>query len=481
MLDQAMRSAILLLHAQSHSIRAIARTLKVSRDTVKRVLKAGNHEPPELLRNEKAEIYQDEIQELLNVCKGNLVRVHEKLQDRGAELSYQALTGFCRRHRIGFEAPLPAGRYHFDPGEEMQHDTSPHRVMIGGKLILMQCASLVLCYSRMIFIQYYPTFNRFWCKEFLTEALKFFGGACKRCMIDNTHVVVLQGTGAAMIPVTEMANFSEHFGFEFKAHEKGDANRSARVERPFDYIENNFLAGREFKDFDDLNAQARTWCETVNAKHKRSLQASPGELFLRDRSAMKPLPIWIPPVYQLHHRIVDVEGYVNVLNNRYSVPYELIGRRVEVRETRGRIQVFEGHKEVANHAKVLLSREQRVTEPSHRPPRGQGHQKAGPCREEIELLKIEPQLQGYVAACRKRHPGRQLRLLKRLLVMVRDYPRQSLLAAIRTAKEYGMFDLERLETMVLKRIATDYFVMEVAENGSCPATDRPLITHCQPE
>ena len=115
MLDQALRSAILVLHAQSHSIRAIARAVKVSRDTVKRVLKAGNHEPPEIERNEKAETYRDEILELLNICKGNLVRVHEKLQDRGAELSYQALTGFCRRHRIGFEPPLPAGRYHFDP------------------------------------------------------------------------------------------------------------------------------------------------------------------------------------------------------------------------------------------------------------------------------------------------------------------------------------------------------------------------------
>ena len=45
----------------------------------------------------------------------------------------------------------------------------------------------------------------------------------------------------------EMAAFAERFGFTFAAHEKGDANRSARVERPFDYIENNFLAGRDLR------------------------------------------------------------------------------------------------------------------------------------------------------------------------------------------------------------------------------------------
>jgi transposase len=468
MLDQSVRNAILLLHAQGHSVRAIARVVKVSRDTVKRVIKAGSPEVPDYPREEKGESYRHEILELLPGCKGNLVRVHEKLLDQGAELSYQALTGFCRRHGIGFEPPKPAGRYHFDPGEEMQHDTSPHRVSIGGKVMLLQCASLVLCYSRMIFHQYYPTFNRFWCKVFLTEALEFFGGACKRCMIDNTHVVVLDGTGATMIAVSEMVAFGERFGFEFKAHEKGDANRSARVERPFDYIDNNFLAGREFRDWEDLNSQARAWCETANAKHKRSLQTSPRELFRQEQVHLKPLPIWVPTVYQLHHRIVDVEGYVNVLSNRYSVPYTLIGHRLEVRETKDRIQVFDGPREVANHGKVQSEKYHRVTDALHRPPRGQGHQKPGPCAEEVELLSIEPGFKDYIMAFRSRHPGRQLRLLKRLLVMVRDYPRKPLLDAIRTAQEYGMFDLERLEQMILKRIARDYFVLEIDESESYP-------------
>ena len=460
MLDQPMRSAILLLREQGHSIRAIARVLKVSRDTVRLVLHIGSPEVPDIARPEKAEAHKQEILELLPACKGNLIRVHEKLLDRGAGLSYPALTGFCRRHGIGFEPRRPSGQYHFDPGEEMQHDTSPHRVRIGEKVLLIQDASLVLCHSRMLFHQYYPTFNRFWCKVFLTEALQFFGGACSRCMIDNTHVVVQQGTGAAMIAVPEMVAFGERFGFVFRAHEKGDANRSARVERPFDHIENNFLAGREFRDWQDLNQQARAWCETVNATRKRSLQTSPRELFLQERIRLKPLPIWVPTVYQLHHRIVDVEGYVSVQNNRYSAPYGLIGRRVEVRETKERIEIFDGHREVATHAKVLEPFSQRVTQAAHRPARGQGRSKTSPCPEEVELLGAEPRLQDYLAAFRSRHPGRVLRMLRRLLGMLRDYPREPLLAAIRTALTYGMFDLDRLDPMVLKQIARDYFVLE---------------------
>jgi transposase len=111
----------------------------------------------------------------------------------------------------------------------------------------------------MLFFQCYPRFQRFDCKVFLTDALRYFSGSGKRIMIDNTHVVVLRGTGAAMIPVPEMEAFANRFGFRFVAHERGDANRSARVERPFDFIERNFFAGRTFSSWEDLNQQARQW------------------------------------------------------------------------------------------------------------------------------------------------------------------------------------------------------------------------------
>ena len=86
---------------------------------------------------------------------------------------------------------MPAGQYHFEPGVEMQHDTSPHAIEVGGRKYQAQTASAVLCYSRMLFFQINPTFQRFDCKVFLTEALRYMGGAVERVMIDNTHVVVL--------------------------------------------------------------------------------------------------------------------------------------------------------------------------------------------------------------------------------------------------------------------------------------------------
>jgi transposase len=460
MLDQATRTAILRLREQGHGTRRIAQALGVSRAAVQGVLKSKSAQVPRMERAEKAEAHREDILALYQQCRGNLVRVHEELVAKGASLSYQALTAFCRRHALVKPPPQPAGQYHFVPGEEMQHDTSPHRAHIGGVLRKVETASLVLCYSRLLFFQFYPTFNRFDCKVFLTDALQYFGGACKRCMIDNTHVVVLHGTGRNMVSVPEMVAFAERFGFTFIAHEKGDANRSGRVERPFDFIENNFLAGRRFTDFQHANREAVNWCDKVNASFKKHLKARPRELFAAEQPALKPLPLWVPEVYALHHRIVDIEGYVHVNGNIYSVPYQLIGRRVEVRETKDKVRVFEGPREVAVHERLLKGEGRRMTAAEHRPPRGEGRQvQRDSSPEERELSSAEPEIAEYAKALKQRTAGRWTNALRRLLQMWRDYPREAVLAATKTATHYGLYDLDRLERMVLRNIATEYFVI----------------------
>jgi hypothetical protein len=459
MLDEATRAVILRLHEEGHGTRTIARILNLSRGGVRKVCVAGSSEVPRMDRAEKAEPYRDLLLELYASCKGNLVRVHEELVAAGADFSYNALTAFCRRHGIGHEPPRPAGQYHFEPGEEMQHDTSPHETEIGGKRQRVQTASLVLCHSRMLFMQMYPRFTRFECKVFLTDAGVYFDGACEWCMIDNTHVVVLSGTGRNMIPVPEMAAFAERFRFTFRAHEIGDANRSARVERPFAYIENNFLAGRRFADWTDLNAQARTWCDRVNAAHKRHLHASPRELFAAERVRMRRLPEHVPEVYLLHQRIADSEGYVNVSRNRYSVPWRLIGRQVEVRESKERIDVFNGPRRVATHRRVVDPIDARVTVPEHRPPRNEGvDARRARSLDEARLAERMPESVPYVALLRSRGRGSN-RDLRSLLRMIDEYPRGPLLAALVEALHYGLADLERVERMVLRRIAKDFFVL----------------------
>ena len=388
------------------------------------------------------------------------MRVHEELAASGAEMSYQALTAFCRRHGIGQTPPVAVGQYHFAPGEEMQHDTSPHDVELGGKRRKVQTASAVLCYSRMLFFQCYPTFQRFDCKVFLTEALRYFSGAAGRVMIDNTHVVVLRGSGREMVPVPEMAAFAERFGFQFVAHAIGNANRSARVERPFWFIENNFLAGRTFFSWEDLNSQARQWCDKVNATYKKHIRAVPRELFAVERLHLKPLPSWIPDVYRLQQRLVDVEGYIAVHTNRYSVPLEWIGRRVEVRETKDKIEIQLDARRLVTHRRIAEAQHIRVLLPEHRPPRGERSTRPDPHPEEKAIVTAAPELTDYVAGLKQRSRKVITLALRQLLRLVREYPREPLLGAVREAAHYGLYDLDRLERMILRRVVREYFLLD---------------------
>ena len=150
-------------------------------------------------------------------------------------------------------------------------------------------------------------------------------------MVDNTNVVVASGSGADAVIAPEMEAFGQIFGFEFVAHAIGDANRSARVERPFYYVERNFLPGRRFSSWDDLNQQARAWCEQVaNQKPKRALGMSPEAAYVLEKPALLPLPALSAPGLSGLHPHRRCGGYAYLDTNRYSVPERLIGKKVEV-------------------------------------------------------------------------------------------------------------------------------------------------------
>ncbi len=154
---------------------------------------------------------------------------------------------------------------------------------------------------------------------------------------------------------------------------------------------------------------------------------------------------------------MDVEGYVSVNGCRYSAPWQLIGRQVEVRETKAEIQIFQGPRLLGAHQKAQDLGQGRATLPQHRPPRGQGDTPSAPAVEERQLLEAAPEIAGYVAALKQRAAGRGTVALRRLQRLLREYPRRPVVEAVRAAETYGLFDLERLERMVLRGIARDFF------------------------
>ena len=98
----------------------------------------------------------------------------------------------------------------------------------------------------------------------------------------------------------------------------------------------------------------------------------------------------------------------------------------------------------------------RTTLPEHRRPR-RSHRREDPSREETALLKQAPEISGYVKELKKKGRKSTILALRQLLRMVREYPREPLKAAIDRAAHYGLFDLDRVERMVLRYVADVYF------------------------
>jgi len=465
MLDRDTRAAILRLREEGHALRKIAQDLSVSRNSLRNVLASGQAEPPPVVRSRELAASLDDIRALYLECRGNIVRVQEELARRHqVTATYSSLTRFCRQEHISRSDPRQTVRILTGPGEEMQHDTSLYTISLGGHKVRRHCASLVFGYSRRLFLRFYPRFDRFACKLFLTEALRFMGGSCRTCVIDNSSVILACGAGSLAEVSPEMEAFERRFAFRFLAHELGHANRKGKIERPYSYIEGNFLVGRSFQNDADLNRQARRWLdEKANVRRLRELGASPQELFAAEQPHLQPLPLHVPEVYRIHQRDVDAYGHVHLDGRRYSVPHGFVGKSLWVRETEDAVIILDGRAELVRHPKLTDPAgpfESTLPGHVHRPRR----RLAGPVPPEEAALKAlgaeaQAYLEGLQAARRGRAYRWSLKILHRLLS---HYSARDVVAALSRALAHRLWDVRRIEGVLLQQLARERFQLPLA-------------------
>jgi len=226
-----------------------------------------------------------------------------------------------------------------------------------------------------------------------------------------------------------------------------------------------------FQNIPDTNGQLRQWCDKINGSVKRHIKARPIELFQTEVLRLKPLPLHIPEVYAVHLRAVDLESYVSLHAHRYSVPAPLIGTQVRIHEAKDTVRIFQGHILVVSHARAQEGDCGQTTLPEHHDParwRKKG-EPPPPLHEESVLFKASPVYEAYVVALRQRLHSRAVRPIRALYQLFLDYPQEPIEAALKDALLYGLFDLARLERMILKNVAGDYF--RLSPKNSTPSDE----------
>jgi transposase len=337
-IPQSRKDAAKTLFAQGKSKKEIARLLNIAPRTVRRIL---SREQDSSARSDKRVIDTELLRSLHNRCGGYVERVHELLtQQHGIDIGYSTLTRIVRENNLGRKPDKRCYHVGDIPGEEMQHDTTLYRLKIGEKIFSVVCSGLYLRYSKMRYIKFYRHFNRFKLKCFFHEALSYWGYAAGICIVDNSSLVVLHGTGSHAVIHPEILAFTKDYGFNWLAHEKGHANRKAGKERNFRTVETNFLPGRTFNDMDDLNRQALEWATVHYANRPLSkTHLIPAALFEEEKPRLIKLSSYIEPPYQQHKRVVDKYGYVAFDANYYWVPGRSTGE-ITLIEYSDKIQLF---------------------------------------------------------------------------------------------------------------------------------------------
>ncbi len=341
MIDPDVRNAIYQLHRAGCPLREISRKFQISRHTARRIIKQQGA-TPQATRKDKIQIDRELLERLYRECDGWVQRMHEKLvEEEGMSIGYATLTRLLREQGIGGGATTRCDHVPDEPGAEMQHDTTVYQVKLGGQPARVIASLLYLRYSKRRYLRFYQRFNRFAMKCFLHEALVFWGYAPRQCVIDNTNLARLRGTGKNAVIVPEMALFAEQYGFEFVCHERMHSNRKAGEERSFWTVETNFLPGRVFGSLDDLNSQGFQWATDRNY-HRPAAKTGliPAKVFELERPRLRELPPQLPAPHESHQRATDQYGYVAFQGNYYWVPGSRRGE-MKVLAYADRLRLFE--------------------------------------------------------------------------------------------------------------------------------------------
>jgi transposase len=451
MIGPDKRKAIFLLHQEGMSAREIARRLAVSRKAVRAIIEQGG-QMPKLVRPPKVHLDPELLRRVYEQCEGWVQRVQEKLaEEEGMAVKYSTLTWKLRQLGLSKKPGARCGQVPDEPGAEMQHDTTVYQLKLGEPTVKVVATLLCLRYSKRRYLKFYRSFDRFRMKCFLHEALTYWGYVPGQCIIDNTNLARLVGTGKNALIVPEMAAFAQQYGFQFRCHEKGPSDRKAGEERSFWTTETNFLPGRSFRTLEDLNPQAFQWA-TVRLEHRPQGKAKliPVKAFEHERRYLTQLPAHLPAPYQVQDRGTDQDGYIAFDGNYYWVPGT--GRDpLKVLEYSDRLKIYLARQCLAEYPLPADGvKNQRFSPPALPAPPYQPKNRRHPTEEEEKRLRaLAPEVSAYLDFALATQGVQRHAFLRRLLALSQKMTVELFVKSVQRAGRYRITSLETLERIAL--------------------------------
>jgi len=457
MISVTMWAEIRRLHTvEKLSKRAIAERLGIHRNTVTRAL--GSDEPLKYHRESRGSIldpYQPKIHALLaENPKLSSVRIFEIIKGEGYPGKITILRDFVRKVRPQYKPPPVYIRMEYEPGQYSQVDWGemPEPVLWQGHWCPVNAFVMVLCYSRLLYLEFSLSTQL---SDFLRchqNGLRFFGAVPNSCVYDNLSSVVKRRRGTDITLNATFQHFAGYYCFQVHPCWPGAAHQKGAVERPIDYVKQNFWAGRYFTDFDDLIHQGQGWLnETANVRVHRITRQRPVDRFEQERAHLLPLPAEPFDTDWVLYPKVSKDCVVRVDTNDYSVPWQVAQRHLheplEVRVDGRWVRIVDDGEEVARHLRSYV-RHQQILDRSHYEGLWQNRAAAAFAALERGFLEAYGQVGRHFYAGLGRKTERLKAALEAILRLERQYPHEDILAALEVAVQHGYFDVAAVEYLL---------------------------------
>jgi transposase len=352
------------------SIREIVRRTGLSRNTIRKYLRAGTVEPafrvPE--RPSKLDPFADRLSAWLKTEAGKsrkerrtLKQLHADLVALGYDGSYNRVAAFARKWKAdrqreqqtvgrGTFVPLV-----FQPGEAFQFDWSEDRATIGGETTKLQVAHIKLSHSRAFLLRAYllqtheMLFDAHW------HAFRVFGGVPGRGIYDNMKTAVDRvGSGKARQVNARFLAMTSHYVFEPEFCNPAAGWEKGQVEK--NVLDTRRLVLQLMPDFPDL-AALNAWLEQrCIAQWERTphgtLPGTVAEAWQAEKPALMPTPPAFDGFVEQSKR-VSPTCLISFERNRYSVPASFANRPVNLRVYPDRLVVAAEGRIVCEHPRVI--------------------------------------------------------------------------------------------------------------------------------
>jgi transposase len=273
--------------------------------------------------------------------------------EHGFTGKYHSVRRFARR--LLPQQELPFRRLECGPGEEAQVDFGRGAFIRDGSGPRRRphVFRIVLSYSRKAYSEVVSRQTTEAFVRCLENAFWYFGGVPQRLVLDNLRAAVTRADWFDPELNPKMRAFGQHYGIAILPTKPYTPRHKGKVERGIDYVQENALKGRSFTSLDEQNRFLLDWEQTVaDTRIHGTTRQQVGARFVAERAALRPLPLERFPCFQEARRTVHRDGHVEIGRAYYSVPPEYLARQVWVRWDGRLVRIFNDKwQQVAVHAR----------------------------------------------------------------------------------------------------------------------------------